>query len=151
MSSFLDELIQRDYNPDGTMKLEYRENLRRRGWSETKIDALEQIHIRDAVADREDAQWRQELERQLAEWDALEDNMVGDPPDRPSTSIIHQSLSTINTHASQFLNEAKAGLEIEELLNQGFLEIDDLYHPSDDDEEMYSIPSEWKNIPDIEF
>ncbi len=154
MSSFLDELIKQDYNQNGTMKPEYREELKRKGWSAAEIDNLEQIHIRNAVADREDAEWQQELERQRAEWNAQQEaemrqraELLGVPYQPPSTI-------TTTEFTRQTRAEKMAGLDREELLSQGFLEADDFYQLSDDDneaKETYSMPPEWKDIPDIEF
>lgn len=154
LSSFLDELIQRGYNLDGTMKPEYRQKLYQDGWSEDKINNLEQIHIRDAAADREDAEWQQELERQRAEWNAQQEAEMQQRAER--LGVPYQSPSTITTtgFTRQTRAEKMAGLDREELLSQGFLETDDFYQLSDEDEEAketYIMPPEWKDIPDIEF
>lgn len=154
MSSFLKELIKQDYNPNGTMKPEYREKLNRKGWSKDKIDNLEQIHIRDAAIDRQVAEWQQELEHQRAEWNAQQEaemrqraELLGVPYQPPSTI-------TTTEFTRQTRAEKMAGLDREELLSQGFLETDDFYQLSDEDDEAketYSMPPEWKDIPDIEF
>lgn len=153
MPSFLDKLIQQDYNPDGTMKPEYREELNGKGWSAAEIDNLEQIHIRNAAIDREVAEWQQELERQRAEWNAQQEAEMWQRAER--LGVPYQPPSTITTtgFTRQTRAEKMAGLDREELISQGFLETDDFYEVSDADEaeETYSMPPEWKDIPDIEF
>lgn len=152
MSNFLDELIKQDYNPDGTMKPEYRQELRLDEWSEDKINQLEQIHIRNAAADRKVAEWQRELERQLAEWNAQQEAEMRQRAER--LGVAYQPPSTITTtgFTRQTRAEKMAGLDREELLSQGFLEADDFDQVSDEDEEeLYSPPPNWEDIPDIEF
>jgi len=68
MNNYLQQLINaEDYNPDGTMKPEYRQQLQRDGWSEEKIKTTEQRHIRNAAIDLEIAEWQKELERRRAQ------------------------------------------------------------------------------------
>lgn len=153
MPSFLDKLIQQDYNSDGTMKSEYRQKLHLDGWSEEKISNLEQIHIRDAAIDRKVAEWQQELERQRAEWNAQQEVEMRQRAEH--SGVLYQPPSTITTtgFTRQTRAEKMAGLDREELLSQGFLEADDFYEVSDEDdaEETYTMPTGWQDIPDIEF
>ena len=143
MPSFLDELIKRDYNPDGTMKLEFRKELCSKGWSKAKIDNLEQMHIRDAAIDRELAEWQQELERQRVEDNAQEEE---DRRQRAESLVIPYKplpFSTGINYNQKSRAEEMAGLDREELLSQGFLEADDFYDPSD--ESISSFNSESKS------
>lgn len=153
LSSFLDELIQQDYSSDGTMKPEYRKKLCQDGWSIAEIDNLEQIHIRNAAIDKENAEWQQELERQRAEWNVQQEAEMQQRAER--LGVPYQPPSTITTtgFTRQTRAEKMAGLDREELISQGFLEADDFYEASDADEakEIYTMPPEWKDIPDIEF
>lgn len=152
MPSFLDKLIQQDYNPDGTMKPEYRKELNAKGWSAAEIDNLEQIHIRNTAADREDAEWQQELKRQQAEWNAQQEAEMRQRAER--LGVPYQPPSTITTtgFTRQTRAEKMAGLDREELLSQGFLEADDFYQVSDEDEEeLCSPPPNWEDLPDIDF
>lgn len=143
MPSFLDELIKRDYNPDGTMKLEFRKELDSKGWSKAKIDNLEQMHIRDAAIDRELAEWQQELERQRVEDNAQEEEERRQRAE--SLGIPYEPLpfSAGTNYNRQNRAEEMAGLDREELLSQGFLEADDFYDPSD--ESINSSDSESKS------
>ena len=124
MSDILQSQINRKYyNPDGTMKPAYRDSLRSDGWTENDITKTEQMHIRDTAIDQEVADWQQELKRQLAaqkiEKDCGRVESLEIPSNTPSTNKLTQS-----TRAQQM-----AGLDVEELLSQGFLEPDDLYDP----------------------
>ncbi len=133
MSSFLDllqeESEQLHYNPDGTMKPEYRSELRSDGWSEEKINSTESRHIRRAATDKEVAEWQQELKRQIAEDNArveaerrVRAERLGIEYKPPTPSV--------NKFNRQTRAQKMAGLDREELLSQGFLEPDDFYTPS---------------------
>lgn len=152
-ANFLNNLIKQDYNSDGTMKPEYRKKLSGKGWGVAEINNLEQIHIRNTAIDREVAEWQHELKRQQAEWNTQQEVERRDRAER--LGLPYQPPSTITTtgFTRQTRAEKMAGLDREELLSQGFLEADDFYQLSDEEEagETYSMPPGWQDIPDIEF
>lgn len=133
MPNFLNELLQRDYNPDGTMKLEFREELRSRGWSEQRISLIEQTSIRHATVDRELAEWQQKLELERAEWNVQNEEERRQRAEQLGLPYQPLPFSTATNYNRPYLAEEMAGLDREELLSQGFLEADDFYDPSDDE------------------
>ena len=143
MANLLEERIKRNYTSNGTMKLEYREELRTKGWSEVKINHLEHMHIRNATTERELAEWQQELERQRVEDNAQEEEERRQRAE--SLGIPYEPLpfSTGINYNQKSRAEEMAGLDREELLSQGFLEADDFYDPSD--ESINSSDSESKS------
>ena len=132
MLSIAEELVKRNFNSDGTLKLEHREELRTRGWSEDKINQLEQMHIRDAAIDREQAEWQKELERQRAESNAQYEEKRRQQAESQGIPYKPLPISNGSNLSRQTRAEAMAGLEPEELINQGFLEADDYYDPRDE-------------------
>lgn len=132
MPSFLDERIKHKYTLNGTMKLEYREELRKKGWSEVEISQLEQMHIRDAEIARKRAKRQQELAQKRAEWNAQ--NEEGRRQHAEQLGLPYKPLpfSTGNSYNCQNRAEEMVGLDREELLSQGFLEPDDFYNPNDE-------------------
>ncbi len=152
MPDVLKEQIRKKYyNPDGSMKPTYRDSLRSRGWTENDIDQTEQMHIRNAAIDKEVADWQQELKRQLAEESTQKPEKncerVGslEVPSKPT------SASNKLTHSTRA--EQMAGLDVEELLSQGFLEPDDFYDPQDESNEQESSGYALADLeaPDIWF
>lgn len=129
MLSIVQELLKHDYNPDGSMKLKRREELRTAGWDEDEINNLEQIHIRNAEIDRKQAEWEKELQRQIAESNAQEEQERRQRAEREGIPYKPLPISNGNNANMQTRVEAMAGLDREELINQGFLEADDYYNP----------------------
>lgn len=153
MSSFSQERINKlYYNPDGTMKPEYREQLRSDGWSEDKINSTESRHIRRAASDKQIAERQQEMKRKIAEDDARFEEQRRERAER--LGIEYKPLTpSVNKFNRQTRAQKMAGLDREELLSQGFLEPDDFYKPSD--EVQQSAPSVYTRPavepPDIAF
>ena len=143
MANFLEERIKRNYTPDGIMKLEYREKLSSKGFSEVEINHLEQTHIREAAIDRELAEWQQELERQRVEDNAQEEEERRQRAESLGIPYEPLPVSIGINYNRQHRAEEMAGLDREELLSQGFLEADDFYDPSD--ESINSSDSESKS------
>ena len=142
MSDYLDKLIQQDYNPDGTMKPEYREKLRSEGMDETEINQWEERHIRNAKLELEVQQWQQQLEHERAEVEAQwEQERLSRDEERAHLNIVREKVSpSISRNemdtSSMTPLERRAdlmnGLDREELLSQGFVEPDDFYNPADE-------------------
>lgn len=142
MSDYLDKLSQQDYNIDGTMKPEYREELRSKGVSEVEIDQREQRHIRNAKLDLEVQQLQQQLEHERAEVEAQwEQERLSRDKERAHSNIAREKVSpSISSNeldtTSMTPLERRAhlmnGLDREELLSQGFVEPDDFYNPADE-------------------
>ena len=119
-------------NPDGSLTPEYREQLRNDGWSEDKINNLEQILMRDAAIDKEQAecekQWKKEVEegrkKRKAEREA--ERKLGI---EPNFKILYSSPDRIDPKS---LNPAQRrkyemdGLTLREKLEQGHIHMDDL-------------------------
>lgn len=141
MSDYLDKLIQQDYNPDGTMKPEYRDELRSKGISEVEIDQREQRHIRNAKLALEVQQLQQQLEHERAEEEAQwEQERLSRDEERAHLNIVREKVSPsisrneVDTSSMTPLErraDLMNGLDREELLSQGFVEPDDFYNPAD--------------------
>ncbi len=142
MSDYLDKLIQQDYNPDGTMKPEYREKLRSEGMDEAEINQWEERHIRNAKLDLEVRQWQQQLEHERAEVEAQwEQERLSRNEERAHLNIVREKVSPsisrneVDTSSMTPLERRAylmSGLDREELLSQGFVEPDDFYNPADE-------------------
>ena len=156
--SFISDILQErnkkeNYNPDGTMKPHYREDLRSNGWSESEIEATEAMQIRKTINAREIAEWQKELKRQIAVTEAQEEEERKQRAEQ--LGIPYKPLSTSNQNKlpRQTRAQKMAGLDREELLSQGFFEPDDFYSPSD--EVLHSAPKTYARPdvepPDIEF
>ncbi len=133
MPDVLQEQIRKKYyNSDGSMKPSYRDSLRSRGWTENDIDQTEQMHIRNAAIDQKVADWQQELKRQLAEQKIEKESGRVESLEIPNNTLSTNKL-TQPTRAEQM-----AGLDVEELLSQGFLEPDDFYDSQNESSEQES-------------
>lgn len=142
MSDYLDKLIQKDYNIDGTMKPEYREKLRSEGMDETEINQWEERHVRNAKLDLEVQQWQQQLEHERAEVEAQwEQERLSRDEERAHLNIVREKVSPsisrneVDTSSMTPLERRvhlMSGLDREELLSQGFVEPDDFYNPADE-------------------
>ncbi len=149
-----------DYNPDGSMKPEYREHLLSRGWTEDEITNLEQIHIRDARVDKENAKCLEQYRKYQEEWDReyeaqqQEKERLGI---KPTFKVLYTSPDRIDTKS---MNPAQrrayemSGLSTEELLSQGYIDLDDLDDSSSkdiDEPHTNNIVETNSNLPDIPF
>lgn len=135
MSSYLDELIEQSYNPDGTMKPEYRQQLLSEGMDEAEIEQWELRHIRKAKNAKLVRQLREEHERRGAEaereWEQEQEQRQ---EERTRLGLVSSSVLTVDLSAmTQQERRAfeMAGLDREELMSQGFVEPDDFYNPVD--------------------
>ena len=139
MSSYLNELIEQDYNPDGTMKPEYRQQLLSQGMDEAEIEQWEVRHIRKAKNDQLVRQLREEHERRGAEAEQQwEQQQQQRQEERTRLGMVSSPVSTVDLSAmTQQQRRAfeMAGLDREELMSQGFVEPDDFYNPADSSEE----------------
>ena len=138
MSSYLNELIEQDYNPDGTMKPEYRQQLLSQGMDEAEIEQWEVRHIRKAKNDQLVRQLREEHERRCAEaereWEQEQEQRQ---EERTRLGLVSSSVSTVDlsamTQQERWAFEM-AGLDCEELMSQSFVEPDDFYNSADSSE-----------------
>ena len=134
MSSLLDLLEemseQLHYNSDGTMKPEYRSELRSDGWSEEKINSAESRHIHRVAINKGIAERQQEILRRSAEKDAQFEKERRERAEQ--LGIEYKPLPpSVNKINRQTRAQKMAGLDREELLSQGFVEADDFYSPRD--------------------
>lgn len=158
MSSYLDELIEQDYNPDGTMKPEYRQQLLSQGMDEAEIEQWELRHIRKAENAQQVQQLGEEHERRCAEaereWEQEQEQRQ---EERSRLGLVSSSVSTVDLSAMTPKDRwafEMAGLDREELMSQGFVEPDDCYNPADSSEEEkkgYYVFSEKELAADEEF
>jgi hypothetical protein len=139
MSSYLDELIEQSYNPDGTMKPEYRQQLLSEGMDEAEIEQWELRHIRKAENAQQVQQLREEHERRGAEaeqkWEQEERQRQ---EERTRLGLVSSSVSTVDLGA----------------MSQGFVEPDNFYNPADSSEEEkkgHYVFSEEELAADEEF
>ena len=158
MSSYLNELIGQDYNPDGTMKPEYRQQLLSQGMDEAEIEQWELRHIRKAKNDQLVRQLREEHERRGAEAEQeWEQQHRQRQEERTRLGMVSSPVSRVDLSAmTQQQRRAfeMAGLDREELMSQGFVEPDDFYNPADSSEEEkkgYYVFSEEELAADEEF
>ena len=153
MMSILKEWMQRDdENPDGSMKPEYRQRLQRKGFSEDQIAQMEQRGILNVTTALKVAESQRAYEKRLQEWDAGEGARILESV-KHLPKAYETPGSSVNSLTRQTRAEKMAGLDPEELLSQGFVEMDDFYNPEDEaDEEapkVYERPA--YDPPDIPF
>lgn len=133
MSSYLDELIQQDYNPDGTMKSECRLRMLGNGLSEADIDEIEQIQIRNVRLEQETQLLQQQLKCEQAEMEAQwEQDYQPRQEERVRLGVVGSPVKTLDLSAMSLEERyafEMAGLDHEELMSQGFMEPDDFYNP----------------------
>ena len=156
MSGFLDLLKEMSdqlyFNPDGTMKPEYRSKLRSDGWSEEKINTTESRHIHRVAIDKGIAERQQEILRRSAERHARSEEERRERAEQ--LGIEYKPLTpSVNKFNRQTRAQKMAGLDRSELLSQGFVEPDDFYSPRD--EAAHSSPPTFtppaEEPPDILF
>lgn len=135
MSSYLDELIQREYNPDGTMKPEYREQLRSSGMDEAEIEQWELRHIRNARLEQETQLLQQQLKHEQAEMEAQwEQDYQQRQEERAQLGLVSSQVLTVDLSGMSLEERYRfevAGLDREDLMSQGFMEPDDFYNPAE--------------------
>ncbi len=119
----------------------YREQLRNDGWSKDEIDNLEQIRMRDVVLDKEQVYWEEQHKKDIEEWhkkrkaEKLEQARLGI---EPTVEILYSSPDNFDPRK---MNPAKrrayemSGLTTEELLSQGYIDLDDLKNKDWDDDD----------------
>ncbi len=145
------------YNADGSMTTEYREHLRNKGVSEDEINTREQIRMRHARIDKENAYWEEKHRKDGEEWSK---KMKAETEARrklgiePTWKITYSSPDRIDTKS---LNPAQrrayemSGLTTEELLSQGYIDLDDLknkdWDDDDDSDDYYVNPNPPPEIP----
>lgn len=135
MADYLDRLIQQHYNANGTMKPEYRQELLLRGLSESEINEREERHIRNARLDQEVAQRRQELA------EMQESSPLGKIPEQQPLVIRTNEVDTRSMTSQERRAFEMSGLDYEELMSQGFLEPDDFYTPTDEQQDVQQVHS----------
>ncbi len=146
-----------DYNPDGSMNPHVRDRFRNRGLTEEEIDRIESVKMRHIRVDKEQAeyekQWKKEVEegrkKRKAEREA--ERKLGI---EPGFKILYSSPDRIDPKS---LNPAQrrayemSGLTTEELLSQGYIDIDDLsgkdQRQEEDDSGWYVNPNPPPEIP----
>ncbi len=148
-----------EYNSDGSMTTKYREELRNDGWSEDKINNLEQIRMRHARVEREQAECEKQHKKDIEEWhkkrkaEKLEQARLGI---EPTVKILYSSPDRIDLKSlnpGQRRAYEMSGLTTEELLSQGYIELDDLidknYKEKEDDldDGWYVNPNPPPEIP----
>ena len=147
-----------EYNPDGSMTPEYREQLEKDGWSEDKINNLEQIRMRHVRVDKEQAYWEEQHKKDIEEWhkkrkaEKLEQARLGI---EPTVEILYSSPDRIDPrkmNPGQRRAYEMSGLTTEELLSQGYIDLDDLStkdrsRKDDDSDDYYVNPNPPPEIP----
>ena len=146
-----------EYNPDGSMTPEYREELRNDGWSEDKINNLEQIRMRHARVDQEQAEWEKQWKKEVeegrkkrkAEREAR--RKLGIEPTWKITYSSPDRIDPRKMNPAQRRRYEMSGLTTEELLSQGYIDLDDLKHKDWDDDDnpddYYVNPNPPPEIP----
>lgn len=133
MADYLDRLIQQHYNANGTMKPEYRQELLLKGLSETEINEREERHIRNARLDQEVAQRRQDLARMQ------ESRPLDKISEQLPLVICTNEVDTRSMTSQERRVFEMSGLDNEELMSQGFLEPEDFYTPTDEQQDVQQV------------
>ncbi|WP_036488097.1 hypothetical protein [Myxosarcina sp. GI1] len=159
MTSF-DSAFYREQNDDGSMTPQYRQRLRNDGWSEAEIDWVEEINMRHTRIDRENAIARKKHEEYC---DELSRQRKAERREReklgiePTFKILYSSPDRIDTNS---MSPAKRrafemrGLDTEELLSQGYIDLDDLDDSSsevDEESNFREFSDEHDSPPEIPF
>ena len=147
-----------DYNPDGSMNPHVRDRFRGRGLTEEEIDRIEEIKMRHIRIDRENAYWKEQHRKDGEEWERQykaeqkEKERLGI---KPTFKILYSSPDKINPNdmnPSQRRAYEMSGLSTEELLSQGYIDLDDLTHSGEKSEDDYPAPYKADpDVPDIPF
>ncbi len=152
------------YNDDGSMTLEYREYLRNKGVGEEEINLREQIKIRHARIEQEQAKCEEEHRRYSEEWSRktkAEIKARQEERERlgiePTFKILYSSPDRIDPKSLNPAQRRKyemSGLTTEELLSQGYIDLDDLKNKDWDDDDNDSDDGYYVNPnppPEIPF
>ena len=145
------------YNADGSMTKEYRKHLRNKGVSEDEINIREQIRMRHVRVEREQAEWEKQWKKEVeegrkkrkAEREAKRKLGI-----EPTWKITYSSPDRIDPNSMtppQRRAYEMSGLTTEELLSQGYIDLDDLKHKDWDDDDnpddYYVNPNPPPEIP----
>ena len=154
----MSEYPSAEYNSDGSFKPQYRKKLESYGWSKDKINNLEQIHKRHAAVEKEQAYWKEQHKKDIEEWrkkreaEKKEQERLGITP---VVEILYSSPDKIDVNSmnpSQRRAYEMNGLSTEELLSQGYIDLDDLTHSGEKSEDDNPPPYKADpNTPDIPF
>ncbi|WP_036486897.1 hypothetical protein [Myxosarcina sp. GI1] len=159
MTSF-ESAFYKEQNDDGSFTPQRRQRLRNKGWSEEKIARTEEILMRDARIDRENAiarkkhdEYCDELSRQRKA-ERREREKLGI---EPTFKILYSSKDKVDINS---MSPAKRrafemrGLDTEELLSQGYIGFDDLDNSNWNDNEesdFRKLSDEHDSPPEIPF
>ena len=130
-----------DYNPDGSMNPHVRDRFRSRGLTEEEIDRIESVNMRHVRVDKEQAewekQWKQEVEegrkKRKAEREAK--RKLGIEPTWKITYSSPDRIDPKSLNPAQRRRYEMSGLTTEELLSQGYIDLDDLKNKDWDDDD----------------
>ena len=146
------------YNSDGSITSEYRKWLRENGTSEAEIDKIEEVNMRDVAVEKEQAYWKEKHRKDIEEWEKeyeakkQEKERLGI---QPTFEVLYVSPDKINPNdmnPSQRRSYEMSGLSTEELLCQGYIDLDDLTHSGEKSEDKNPPPYKADpNTPDIPF
>ena len=147
-----------DYNPDGSMNPHVRDRFLAKGFSKEEIDRIEEVSMHHARVDREMAEYRKQYEQEVAEWDR-QDQARKQEKERlgitPVVEVLYSSPDKIDVNdlnPSQVRSYEMSGLSTEELLSQGYIDLDDLTHSGEKSDDKNPPPYKADpNTPDIPF
>ena len=148
-----------DYNPDGSMNPHVRDRFLAKGFSEQEIKEIEEVSMRDAAVEKEQAYWKAQHQKDIEEWrrkreaEKKEQKRLGITP---VVKILYDSPDKIDVNdlnPSQRRAYEMSGLSTEELLSQGYIEPDQLREFSSGSEEDKNPPPQKTdpNLPEIPF
>ena len=153
-----------DYNPDGSLTPQGRESFRSLlGLSDEEIDRIESVNMRHVRVEREQAECEEEHKRYSEEWDRktkAEIKAKQEERERlgiePTFKILYSSPDRIDPKSlnpGQRRAYEMSGLTTEELLSQGYIDLDDLKNKdwedddNDSDNGWYVNPNPPPEIP----
>ncbi|MDJ0534874.1 MAG: hypothetical protein QNJ70_20735 [Xenococcaceae cyanobacterium MO_207.B15] len=150
-----------DYNPDGSLTVQGRESFRSLlRLSEEEIDRIEEVNMRHVAVDQENAKWLEQYQKDQEEWDKQYEAQQREKERlgiKPTFKVLYTSPDRIDTKS---MNPAQrrayemSGLSTEELLSQGYIDLDDLDDSSSkdiDEPHTNNIVETNSNLPDIPF
>ncbi len=148
-----------DYNPDGSLTIKGRERFRSLlKLSESEIDRIESVNMRHVAVEKEQAYWKEQHKKDREEWrkkreaEKKEQERLGITP---VVEVLYSSPDKIDVNdlnPSQVRSYEMSGLSTEELLSQGYIDLDDLTHSGEKSEDKNPPPYKADpNTPDIPF
>ena len=147
-----------DYNDDGSMNPHVRDRFLAKGFSEQEIQEIEELSMRHAAVEKEQVYWKEQHKKDIEEWEKQyevkkqEKERLGI---KPTFEVLYVSPDTINPNdmnPSQRRSYEMSGLSTEELLSQGYIDLDDLTHSGEKSEDKNPPPYKADpNTPDIPF